>query len=138
MLISLFDRAENTVEKFFSAFSPFPTRFQKTSVLLGLLKVGIMWKRVSLLAHYSHFQHPYVCLPAFPSFPTMFSSLSKKKRNLSILGTFCHFHQISICCLQTLLIRKSPFSFVVGETVNSLPNDKILEVSKFKAFANDK
>ena len=45
---------------------------------------------------------------------------------LSILRTFCHFHQIRICRLQTLLIWKSP-KFVVREMVNGLVLLKMCE-----------
>ena len=51
--------------------------------------------------------------------------------------TLRHFHQIWKCCLQTLSVWKG-LKFVVWERVNSLPNDKILTLIKFKAFADDK
>ena len=51
--------------------------------------------------------------------------------------TFCHFYQINDCILQRLSIWKS-LKFVVWERVNSLPNDKLLDWSDFKDFADDK
>ena len=67
---------------------------------------------------------------------------------LSILKTFCNFHQLKNCRLQTLSIWKS-LKFVIWERVNfvlwykhdpaafnSLPDDKILDWSKLKALAD--
>ena len=44
--------------------------------------------------------------------------------------TFCHFHQIWNCRLQTLSVWKY-LKFVVWERVNSVPNNKFLDSSKF-------
>ena len=56
---------------------------------------------------------------------------------LPIWRTFCHFHQIQNCHLQTLSVWKS-LKFVIWERVNSKSNDNtcISDLSKFKAFSN--
>ena len=56
---------------------------------------------------------------------------------LPIWRTFCHFHQVQNHSLQTLLAWKG-LIFVILEKVNSLPNDKILVLSKLIAFSDDK
>ena len=78
---------------------------------------------------------------------------------LSILRTFCYFHQIRNCRLQTLSVWKS-LKFVVWERVNiivkseilvlrkyialheylilSSSADKIVALAKMRAFADDK
>ena len=64
---------------------------------------------------------------AISRFPTAFSTL---------LSNFFFFHSRN-CCLQTLQVWNS-LKFVVLEWVNSLPNVKILDLSKLKAFVDDK
>ena len=51
----------------------------------------------------------------------------------SISRTFCHFHEIQNCRLQTSLVLKS-LKLVVWERVKL---QQILELSKFKAFADN-
>ena len=48
----------------------------------------------------------------------------------------CYFHQSWNCRLQTLSDWKS-LKFVVWKRVNSLPNNKILDLSKLKAVSDD-
>ena len=49
--------------------------------------------------------------------------------------TFCHFHQIKSCRLQTLLVWKT-LKFVIWERVNYLPSGKLLDWSKWKTLAD--
>ena len=46
---------------------------------------------------------------------------------------FCY-----ICCLQMLSVRSGPKFCQLWELVNSLPNDKSLDMIKLKAFADNK
>ena len=56
------------------------------------------------------------------------------QRFLPIWTTFCHFHQTWNCRLS---VSKS-LKLIIWERVNSLPNNKILDLSKSKAFADNK
>ena len=56
---------------------------------------------------------------------------------LSFWTTFCHSPQSPNYRLQILSVWKS-LTFVVWERVNSLPNDKFLNQSKLKVFADNK
>ena len=55
---------------------------------------------------------------------------------LPVWKTVCHFYQIRICRLQTVSLEAAKTCRL--ERVNSLPNDKFLDWSKLKAFADDK
>ena len=55
---------------------------------------------------------------------------------LPVWRTFCHFHHIKNCPLQTLSVWKS-LKFVVLERVYPLPDDKILGLPKLEAFADN-
>ena len=56
---------------------------------------------------------------------------------LAAWKTFCHFHQVYNCCLQTLWVYKS-LKFVVCETVNPFLKNIIADLSNFKAFCRRK
>ena len=64
------------------------------------------------------------------------SSLFFSRSFLRFQRTFQHFHLIWNCHLQFLCVWKS-LEFVIWERVNLLPDDKILDWSKFKQFANN-
>ena len=64
------------------------------------------------------------------------SNFSFSQCFLPIWRTFCHFHPIWNCRLQTLSIWKSP-KFVVWERVNPFQNNRFLDCSKMKEFAHD-
>ena len=51
--------------------------------------------------------------------------------------TFCHFHQVQNYQLQTLSVWKS-LKFFIWERDNTLQNNKILDWTKLKAFADVK
>ena len=56
---------------------------------------------------------------------------------LPVWRTVCHIHQIQNCRLQTLSVWKS-LKFVFWESVTSVPQKKMLDWSKFKAYADNK
>ena len=67
-------------------------------------------------------------LPAFSPFTTRFSTVSK--RELIILATF------KLTSANAFNLDQS--KILLFDRVNSLPNDKFLNWSKLKAFADDK
>ena len=103
----------------------------------------------------------FVCLNPFPNKPwflrvcstSFLITLWKKEKFLPFQRTFCHFHQIKNFCLQSFLVWKSLY-FVAWErvnmcliylhvslshdSINPLPDNKILDWSKLKAFADNK
>ena len=73
---------------------------------------------LTLFQQYKSFENTVVkgeisCNKQFLLFPQCF---------LSFWRSFCHFHQIQNCCVQTLSVWKS-LKCVLWERVNSLPND---------------